>query len=414
MTHRYSTGSVTTAQPAKSGYGFLAAVLDTMDDQPLLDDIQAGRINGRPGYPVRSMWRAWLCKYILSIRYNVELVERLHNSRKLRQLCGFEQVPSESTFCRFFNRLTHFQDRVDKILINITAKISAYLPNFGKVLAADSTVYETYGNPDRKTVSGDPRGDMDAAWGYKHSSRAKGVDKVEYCFGYKVHAVADALYEIPLGFILTPANKNDNPLLPDIVNKVQQDHSWLKPAALIADRGYDSERNHRFLRDRQISPVIHLRKPAGIPDSPLHQGLYTLEGQPHCVGNLPMEYVKTDSKTGQHLFRCQEGGCPLQDRRGVRYCDSEVWEDPEEKPRILGTLARANPLWKKLYKLRWSIERIFGSAKRNRNLDQHCFRGFRKNLLHATLSMLTYSATALAYLEAGDGRRMRHMRIAIA
>ena len=68
-------------------------------------------------------------------------------------------------------------------------------------------------------------------------------------------------------------------------------------------------------------------------------------------------------------------------------------------------------MWKKLYKMRWSIERIFGLAKRNRNLELHCFRGFRKNLLHATLSMLTYSATALAHLNAGDRKRMRVMRV---
>ena len=69
---------------------------------------------------------------------------------------------------------------------------------------------------------------------------------------------------------------------------------------------------------------------------------------------------------------------------------------------------RASLLWKRQYSKRWSIERLFRSLKHSRNLEEgHCFRGMRKNLLHATLSMLTYSATALAHLNAGDGRRMR-------
>ena len=49
--------------------------------------------------------------------------------------------------------------------------------------------------------------------------------------------------------------------------------------------------------------------------------------------------------------------------------------------------------------------------KHSRNLDQHCFREYSKVLLHSVLSMLTYSATALARLNAGDGRRMRIMRV---
>ena len=52
--------------------------------------------------------------------------------------------------------------------------------------------------------------------------------------------------------------------------------------------------------------------------------------------------------------------------------------------------------------------------KHSRLLERHCFRGMRKNLLHATLSMLTYSATALARLSVGDQRRMRVMRVSVA
>ena len=411
MTHLDSTASGDRPQAAKSGYGFVASVLNGIDDAELIDALQRARMNGRPGYPCCSMWRAWLCKYILTIRYNVDLIERLRRSPKLRRICGFDgAVPSESTFSRFFSRLTDYQDLVDKILATITDRLSEKLPNFGKIVAADSTVFETYGNPDRKTVKGDPCGDMDARWGHKNSARVKDKDEIEWCFGYRMHAVADALYDIPVGFILTPANASDSPLLPDVVRKTQDAHRWLTPKFLVADRGYDSENNHKFLMGRKITPVIHIRKP-NPQGGPLHKGIYAPQGSPTCVGNQEMDYVRTDSESGQHLFHCPKGGCALKSKRGVHYCADEVWEDPAEQPRIVGKLPRATPLWKKLYKMRWSIERVFGSAKRSRNLDQHCFRGMRKNLLHATLSMLTYSATALARLNAGDGKRMRVMRV---
>ena len=414
MTQLDSTVSGDTPQAsraaARNGYGFLASIMDGIDDGQLLDALQQIRLTGRPGYPFRSMWRAWLCKYILRVRYNVELVDRLRGSAKLREVCGFNgPVPSESTFCRFFARLTYYQPLVEKCLNTITSQIGQKLPDFGKVVAADGTVFETYGNPDRKTVKGDPCGDMDARWGHKNSVKTKDKEGTEWCFGYRMHALADAIHGIPIGFILTSANVNDTRLLPDLVRKAQTTHDWLKPRFLVADRGYDSDRNFAFLLNRKIVPVIHIRKPGGKQE--LHRDIYTAKGSPTCQGGREMAYLKTDTGSGHHLFRCPEGGCSLRSRRGVHYCADEVWEDPVDEPRIVGVLPRASPLWKGLYKKRWSIERLFRSLKHSRNLEQHCFRGMRKVLLHSTLSMLTYSATALARLNVGDERRMRLMRV---
>ena len=415
MTHAYSTVSDSAPQSARTavrnGYGFLASIMDGIDDAELLNALQQTRLIGRPGYPVSAMWRAWLCKYILRIRYNVELVDRLRGSAKLREVCGFDDgiIPSESTFCRFFNRLTDFQTLVEQCLIAITDQIELKLPHFGKIVAADATVFESYGNPDRKTANGNPCGDMDARWGYKNSVKTKDKEGIEWCFGYKMHAIADALYGIPLGFILTPANASESPLLPEVIKKAQRSHNWLKPRYMVADKGYDSTDNALFLMKQGTVPVIHIRK----PENERHQGIYADDGSPTCMGREKMSYIRTDSDSGHHLFRCNPEGCHLKRKSNwyVRYCDDEVWEDPVEQPRIVGALPRASPLWKRLYKLRWSIERTFRSLKHSRNLDKHCFREMRKVLLHATLSALTFSATALARLNVGDRRRMRVMRV---
>ena len=410
MSQAHFTVTEPVPQAARSGYPFLSSILDGIEDSELLNALQQGRVTGRPGYSARSLWRAWLSKYILRIRFNVELVERLKGSSKLRQVCGFidDIVPSESTLCRFFKRLIDYQPLVDQCLVDVTDQIAHKLPNFGKVLATDSTVFETYGNPDRKTKQGDPSGDMDARWGHKNSVKTINKDKVEWCFGYRIHAVADSLYGIPIGFILTPANENDSPLLPRVMRKIQSEHKWLKPRFLIADKGYDATSNYTFLHKRKIVPVINLRAPS---HTDLHKGIYTPhKGSPTCQGLEEMTYLRTDPDTG-HLFRCPPEGCPLKSQKGVHYCADEVWEDPDNEPRIVGKLPRASERWKALYKLRWHIERIFRSMKHSRLLERHCFRGMRKNLLHATLSMLTYSATALARLKAGDGRRMRVMRV---
>ena len=355
MSQAHFTVTEPVPQAARSGYPFLLSILDGIEDIELLNALQQGRVTGRPGYSARSLWRAWLSKYILRIRFNVELVERLKGSSKLRQVCGFidDIVPSESTLCRFFKRLIDYQPLVEQCLVDVTDQIAHKLPNFGKILATDSTVFETYGNPDRKTKQGDPCGDMDARWGHKNSVKTINRDKIEWCFGYRMHAVADALYGIPIGFILTPANENDSPLLPRVMRKIQGEHKWLRPRFLIADKGYDATSNYTFLHKRKIIPIINLRAPS---HTDLHKGIYTPnKGSPTCQGLEGMTYLQTDPDTGHHLFRCPPEGCPLKSRKGVHYCADEVWEDPANEPRIVGILPRASERWKALYKLRWYI-----------------------------------------------------------
>ena len=115
-------------------------------------------------------------------------------------------------------------------------------------------------------------------------------------------------------------------------------------------------------------------------------------------------------------FRCCSEDCTLRANgtKAVTHCDTEVWERPEDHPRILGPLPRFLPKWARLYHLRSSVERIFRSLEHSRGLEGHCARGMPKVLLQATLSVLTYQATVLDRLKAGDVDRMRHMSVRVA
>ena len=418
-----STQSTCTPQPPKSGYGFLAALLDGLNDQPLLNVLQDYRRTGRPGYPVKAMWRAYLVKFLLKIRYNNELLERLRGSRKLREVCGFAgEVPSESVLSRFVNRLADHQDLIEQCLVKATDELQGLvpivkrregrqdqpLPPLGTVLAVDSTLFLSYSNPNRKVVS-----DPDARWGLKHSAKTK-EGKKEWGFGYKMHLISDATHGLPLDFTITPANENDSTELPVALRKTLATYPWIERACLLADRGYDSLPNHQFLVNLGIIPVIHIRKPTA--KDGLYDGIYTEDGKPACIGGEAMDYVRTNPETGAHLFRCKAGGCPLKTEgtKAVRHCDSEVWEPAEANLRVLGPLPRFTDAWKRLYRQRMSIERVFRSLKHSRGLEGHCMRGIRKITLHATMSVLTFQATALARLKAGDVARMRQMAVTVA
>ena len=423
MASIHSTHGLPAVQPPQGGHRFLAALLDGLDDGPLLEALQAYRWTGRKGHPLRAMWRAYLAKFVLKIRYNNQLLERLRGSRKLREVCGFgDAVPSESGLSRFTNRLANHLDLIESCLVNANDELRELvptvkrrkgrqdqpLPPLGAVLAVDSTLFETYSNPNRKVVS-----DPDARWGLKHSAKAKDGKEV-FGFGYKMHLVSDATHGVPLAFTITPANENDSTQLPTALRKTLAAYPWMEPGCLLADRGYDSLANHQFLVGLGIIPVIHIRKPTA--QDGLYDGIYTAEGKPTCLGQQPMEYVRTDPETGAHLFRCQASGCPLKTEgtKAVIHCDGEVWEAPDANLRVLGPLPRFTEAWKRLYRLRMSIERVFRSLKHSRGLEGHCVRGLRKITLQATLSVLTFQMTALARLRAKDPDRMRQMTVKVA
>ncbi len=409
MVQLQSTSGRQEPQPPRSGYGFLAYILDGLHEQPLLDTLQQYRRTGRPGYPIRAMWRAYLVKFLLKIPYNNELLERLRGSRSLRQICGFsDAIPSESALSRFVSRLGFHTDLVKDILVEVTNRLRGLLPAnppLGQTVAIDSTLFPTYSNPNRKHVT-----DPDARWGVKHSARSKDGGK-EWGWGYKMHLLSDSNYGLPLDFIITPANENDSPMLPSVVQEARARYPWLHPKYLLADRGYDSAANHQALVQQGITPVIHLRKPTR---GDLHDGIYTTDGVPTCLGQVGMEYVETDPESGHHLFRCRQGSCPLQSTGGgLHRCDSEVWEDPADNLRVIGMLARSSPLWKRLYRQRMSIERVFRSLKHSRGLERHCARGMRKIMLQATMSVLTFQGTVLARLRAGDLADIRNMAVKV-
>ena len=387
----------------QSGYAFLASILDQIEVAPIVSAMSGDRTMGRPGYHVEAMLRAILSKYLLSIRYTNQLVVRLENSARLREICGFEQVPTESTFSRFQSRLGGQTELLKEEVAALVLRCKEWLPDLGAISAIDSTAVETFSNPNRKIIS-----DPDARWGLKHSAKAKEGKEV-FFFGYKVHMVADAVHGLPLSYSITSGNVGDSTELPPVVKQTQEEHPWLRMKYLLADRGYDSQHNHKFLDNLGIKPIIHIRRPTA--DDGKHAGIYDKRGAPTCMGGESMKFVRTDPGTGCHLFRCPAGGCALKEggSKPLVHCDTETWEDPALNLRVLGRVARSSPLWKLLYKKRMTIERTFRSLKHSRGLEGHMVRGLARMERHVALGVMTYLATALARLEAGNFRKLRHM-----
>ena len=378
----------------------LGAIFDSLNDKPLCDHLEEHGRNGRPGYPITALWHAYVASFILNLPHTNALVRLLRASLDLRRICGFDGVlPHRSTFNRFVQRLSQHADLVETALADLTYELKAMLPDLGTEVAVDSTTVRSHCNPNRKRIS-----DTEASWTAKNSTQAKEGGK-EWRHGFKVHMIADVHYGIPLAQVVTTASRNDSPMLPTVISKAENLYPWFQPAVAIADRGYDSTANHEYLHAKGILPVIHIRRQ---PYDSLFEGIYTKKGIPTCIGGIEMQYVKSDPEQG-HLYRCK--GCHLaRSRRGaVVHCDTEFWEDPTRNLRLFGAVRRDSPEWKALYAKRQAIERTFKTLKESRRLERHAIRGLRQVTLHTLMATLTFCATVLSRLQAGEWGRMRWM-----
>ena len=452
-------------QPLRKGdFGFLKAILDLIESLPaiqlLLAEIYGKRSRGRPGYPPRAMLRAFCVRYLWDLDTTRKLIHDLHASPELYRVCGFEKrkrgdvrsrrwcvnckrhnaevrelnvvqrtclcrkqrnLPSESTFSKFFKHLTQRMNIIDEAIDQAARELGQRLPEFGEVVIIDSTDIDAYAHPNRKIVA-----DPDATWGVhrkkrerpvhldsrkppKHLQEKKLSQGMEYFFGYKLHTLVDAVTSAPLASIVLPANVGDTKILPVLVREMKRHFPDINPRYLIADRGYDSLENHAFALSYGITPIIHIRKPS---HGSLHDGIYTVKGSPTCIGGKKMEYVRTDPKSGKHLYRCPEGGCDRLGRiRGWSTCRDWNWEDPRDNLRVISVVARADPLWGDLYDLRSAIERLFNSLKESRLLNSLRYLGFSKTRLHSACALLTYTVTVLLNIMTTGMEGMRRISL---
>ena len=390
----------TCGQAPQDTLGDLEAIYASLDDGALLRRLQEYRPVGRQGYPLRALWRTYVASFVLNLPHTNALIRRLKEDQDLRELCGFRRLPHRTTFNRFIQRLSHHVDLVEAVFTNLTDQLKEMLPDLGTHVAVDSTTVRTHSNPHRKRVS-----DPGASWTAKTSANAQ-KNKREWRFGYKLHMAADGDYGVPLANIVTTAKESDTLTMPSLIEHAESQHSWFRPSAVIADRGYDSSANHNYLYARGMLPIILMRGMKALA----YQGLYTDMGEPTCLGRLPMEYIRSD-EAGRRLYRCQSSGCHLAKtvRWGTDVCNTELWHDPKEDLRFFGALRRDSPEWKALYVKRQAIERVFKSMKESRRLERHCVRGPRQVTLHAMMSTLAFQATVLVHLRAREPEWMRWM-----
>ncbi len=394
---------------AKRGNDRLAMVLEALPAEGLIATLEKEHWTGRKGYSVRGMWSA-LIAGLLNQCYTLSAVARLlARDKDIRTVCGFsrDNIPSEDALSRFLKKLVAHEDLLEKCFTNLVKELRQLLPGFGIKLAVDSTDIKAYSNGHRQNPS-----DKDARWGAKGAGHHCGPAKkgkqrdLYYWFGYKLHLVVDTLYELPVSFELTPANESDIIHMKDLLRKAGADQEGTKPQAVIADKGYDSESNSKFIfNECHAAPIIPIRERAG---EQLND-ICNAKGTPLCSCGLEMAYWGRD---GNYLkYRCPQAAGKGECKSMFRCTSSQygyvlklpIASDPRRHPPV----PRESKKWQRLYRMRTAIERVNSRVKQLLGLGKITIRGIGKVTVRAILSLLVMLAAGVSMAQRHRFKELR-------
>ena len=398
----------------------LLKVLEVLPAEKLLIALEQEHWTGRKGYSARGMWSALIAGLLYQCHSLAEVVRLLERDKDTRTVCGFslDDLPGEDAFSRFLKKLVKHADLLDECLNNLVNMLRELLPGFGAKLTVDSTDILAYSNGHRENPS-----DATARWGAKKKSNSKAEGEtgeggsrkekkkepdIYYWFGYKLHLVVDALYELPLAFILTPANVADTTQMKPLLLKASADQEKTKLEAVITDKGYDSQDNNEFVyKECKAVPIIPIRewKDAQLPD------ICNAKGTPLCSCGLEMVYWGRD---GKYLkYRCPhvlgKGECKSRFRCTASPYGYVLKLPIEADVRRHPPVPRESRKWQKLYKMRTAIERVNSRVKGLLGLNKITVRGIAKVTVRTALSLLVMLAAGVSMAKEHKYEEMRSL-----
>jgi transposase len=385
----------------------LVGILEALPAEKLLLALEQDHWTGRKGYSVRGMWAALISGLFNNCHSLADIIRLLERDKGTRLICGFSQdnMPGEDALSRFLAKLVKQIDLLDEFLNQLVDRLRELLPGFGSKIAIDSTDILAYSNGHRTHPS-----DKDARWGAKKKSNVQGTEKsgegtspqgkqkepdTFYWFGYKLHLLIDALYEIPITFELTAVNEADTKHLKPLIEKAGLNKKQTNLEAIITDKGYDSQENNTLVyKECKAAPIIPIRerKDMQLPD------ICNAKGTPLCSCGLAMVYWGRD---GNYLkYRCPyvlgKSECKSRFR-----CTSSPYgytlklpiaEDVRRHPPV----PRESKKFQRLYKMRTAVERVNSRVKDLLGMNKITIRGIAKVTVRSALSILIMLASAVS------------------
>lgn len=405
----------------------LLLVLRTIPDEALVCRLEKLRGNkGRNDYPVRATWNSLLAGIVFQHESIESLRRELLRNAQLRELCGFDlfkgekAVPSSWAYSRFMVNLLKHSDDVDAIFSGLVNSLGELLPDLAKELAFDSKALHSLAKGQRRSLKAQPykqepgkRRDNDADWGMKGMSYIgpKGqATTTKRWFGYKLHAIVDAKYELPLSFSLTEASKQDAPSMRTLFNGFAKEHPNLvdRCSYAMGDKGYDCTESINQLLSLGIKPIIPIKNnwqaegaQRFLPGDSLNNITYDYTGTLHCscpstAEDRKLVFQGYEPDRGTLRYQCPAkaygvecaGSASCKASKGLRLPTSL-------DTRRFTPLPRSTYKWGRLYKMRTTVERVFSRLDVSLGFEHHYIRGMAKMKLRCALAFGVMLSMAL-------------------
>lgn len=411
----------------------LRLVLHHLPDESLMRTLERRRGNGRDDYPIRAVWNSILAGVVYQHPSVESLRRELLRNAQLRLMCGFDAcradgaVPPSWAYTRFLKRLMAHQEEIDRLFDRLVERLRDALPEFGKVLAIDGKAVKTHAQARRKGVAPlppDGRRDTDADFGAKRHRGVKAdgtlYDRVRYWFGYKLHLVVDAEYELPVAYGVTRASQAEQPQAHRLLDDLVERHPAVLDGceALVGDKGYDQTALLIRLWDRhEIRPVIPVRSDWSKEEptrrvSRLRHVVYNQQGEVYCYARrgapkrMAFGGYEADRETLKYRCPAIQYGLTCPD---ARRCPSAVRIPLSEDRPVFLPLARTTYRWDDLYRKRSAVERVNGRLGDVFGLDRHFIRGLKKMRFRVGLSLVVMLAMALGRAKEERRDRLRSL-----
>ena len=208
---------------------------------------------GRNDYPIQALFQTMIAGVAFGHDSVNSLLREPARNVQLAQLCGFNPLPRRSPskqtlhydeqgqvravteivqplrpllpeawkFSRFLKQLFKLESdtgRVSEMIVRLCHQLMAEVPDFGRCLSYDDKVLPSH-STGRSLAGKDRTYDPDADWG-KHKTSGRRQDgtlweKIKSWFGYRVHLIANAHYEIPAAVELREASRSEITCLRD-------------------------------------------------------------------------------------------------------------------------------------------------------------------------------------------------------
>jgi hypothetical protein len=253
----------------------IAQILDSPEVGELIAELDALRFTGRKGYGARALLGACIVKSLYAIPVWTRVADLIADHPGLAAALG--DTPSHWACHRFAAKLRKNRAPLAACLDALAASLRAQNPTMGQDIAIDASDLPAYANgqrflykdgPERKTFS-----DPDASWGHRSAvSTRKGGG----FYGYKLHAAVCTTTGLPLAWRVETARDHESKYAIDLLDAVKARGYMPNTAAM--DKGYDTNAIYESCADREVAPLILLKKGRTDPGSPIPRHTDTWRG----------------------------------------------------------------------------------------------------------------------------------------